>query len=285
MPRSDKHISCVFTWNNYPKDWAIQLRPYVTWYLGKPERGEKNGTPHIQGAAQFSEGKSLFQLGRLGKALGCAFKPARGDLQSQYDYIGKIETTDGDMVEWGTNPGDAWKPFKPTDWEEVWRFASEGDYMAIDPDIRFNKIDKIERIHNIALRKKARYEVEELGDGPWGLYVWGPSGLGKSTWVRKQNPSLFVKGDDVWWDGYEGEECVLFDDFDQEEYKSMGAKKLKTLVDRFPFPAKFRGFGQKLIRPRLMIFTSNYSPQYVFGAEWKNIERRFEVKEIKEKMF
>ena len=171
MPPATKHISWVLTWNNYPKEWQTQLQQHVTWYIGKPERGEKNGTPHIQGAVQLPEAKSVFQMGRLGKTLKCAFQPARGNLESQYEYIGKIETTDGVMVEWGTNPGDKWKAEHTVDWESIWKSAEDGDYDSIPADIRFNKIVQIERIHALGKTKRTRWIAEELDDGPWGLYV------------------------------------------------------------------------------------------------------------------
>lgn len=47
------------------------------------------------------------------------------------------------------------------------------------------------------------------------LLIVGPPGTGKSTWVRNNYPDAFWKqaGTHQWWDGYQGEETVVLDEF------------------------------------------------------------------------
>ena len=42
---------------------------------------------------------------------------------------------------------------------------------------------------------------------------YGDTGTGKSTHVRTKYPDAFIKSNDVWWDGYQGEETVIIEEF------------------------------------------------------------------------
>ena len=278
MPPAKKRTNYVLTWNNYPQDWCDVLKKHCKWFIAGVETAPTTGTAHIQGAILLNEERSKFQTQRtIGK---CYVTEPRGNVQSQVDYC----TKGGDFTEWGPRPSDLeWPVVVDMDWKSIRKAAEDGDWAAVPDEVACTRINSLVTLHNLS--KRAKWEVEDLGDGPWGVYVWGPPGVGKSYWVRQEYKDLMVRGGDAWWDGYTGQEYVLFDDFDREQYLKIGGQKIKTLVDRYPYPAKFRHRGEIMIRPKLIVFTSNYSPQYVFGEEWKNMERRFEVKEIKEKMF
>lgn len=55
-------------------------------------------------------------------------------------------------------------------------------------------------------------------------YHWGVSGAGKSHYVRTTYPEAFIKSNDIWWDGYDGEEVVIIEEFGP---KQIGAHHLK----------------------------------------------------------
>lgn len=44
-------------------------------------------------------------------------------------------------------------------------------------------------------------------------YHWGEPGTGKSRGVRTKYPDAFIKSNDIWWDGYQGEETVIIEEF------------------------------------------------------------------------
>lgn len=44
-------------------------------------------------------------------------------------------------------------------------------------------------------------------------YHWGATGLGKSRLVREKYPDAYIKGNNIWWDGYDGQPDVIIEEF------------------------------------------------------------------------
>ena len=59
-----------------------------------------------------------------------------------------------------------------------------------------------------SVMKKDKTDVNSL-DSEWH---WGPTGTGKSRTVRNKYPDAFIKSNDIWWDGYAGEETVIIEE-------------------------------------------------------------------------
>lgn len=119
-------------------------------------------------------------------------------------------------------------------------------------------------------------------------WIYGKTGIGKSRWVRDNYPSQFFnKPQNKWWDGYNGEQIVLLDDFDLRG-DCLG-HLLKIWADCYSFPAEIKG---GTIKPAYthFIITSQYRPGDIFcqgkdEEKWDKemqeaIERRFQIKTI-----
>lgn len=84
-----------------------------------------------------------------------------------------------------------------------------------------------------------------------------------------------------WWDGYDGERCVLIEDVDKSH--TFLGYFLKIWADHYPFPAECKG-SKTAIRPQRIIVTSNYAPDEIWTdlPTLEPIMRRFKVYELTE---
>jgi len=108
------------------------------------------------------------------------------------------------------------------------------------------------------------------------VYVyWGATGTGKTRKVHEENPNVWVHTDGPWFDGYQGEEAVLFDDFHGGVFK---LPYLLKLLDRYPMRVPIKG-GFVQWKPKRIYITSNLDPDtwfYNAHEEHKNaLKRRF----------
>lgn len=100
------------------------------------------------------------------------------------------------------------------------------------------------------------------------LYVlWGVPGSGKSHRAfsdAKQLGRVYFKPAGPWWDGYEGQESAIFEDFRGET----GLAMLLRLADRYPLRVPVKG-GFREFTSRRIYITSNLDT-----CDWFNTEAR-----------
>lgn len=103
------------------------------------------------------------------------------------------------------------------------------------------------------LYRPERTTVPEI----WTL--WGKTGTGKTrrVWEFADVEQLWVHPGDKWFDGYDGQPAVLFDDFDGSWFK---LSYLLKLLDRYPMPVPVKG-NHTWWRPKTIYITSNLNPQ------------------------
>lgn len=104
---------------------------------------------------------------------------------------------------------------------------------------------------------------------------YGVTGAGKSHAVRTKYPAAFIKSNNMWWDGYQGEPVVIIEDLGP---KIIAPDKMKLWADKYPFKAEVKG-AHMYIRPEKIVVTSNYRIGEIWEdpADYVAIIRRFEV--------
>lgn len=261
-------MSCnwCFTINNFnDEDFKIiENWPSKYTIYGK-ETGEE-GTPHLQGFTILSKNSRLSGMKKL--HVKAHWEAAKGNWQQNVDYCSK----QGDITEHGEKPMSNKRKgeVEKERWDNAKKMAKEGNIDNIDSDIYLRFYRTLKDIKKDHMVKPA--DADEIT----GIWIYGEPGCGKSRKAREDYPDAYDKMQNKWWDGYQGEDYVILDDFDSKEL----GHHLKIWADRYSFLAETKG-GAINIRPKKIIITSNYSPdseKFDWDDEMRGaIKRRFKI--------
>lgn len=112
----------------------------------------------------------------------------------------------------------------------------------------------------------------------------GPPNTGKSTYARQKLEEMFggfyVYNKTKWWDGYTGQKAVLIEELSPKSAEGQ-ADFYKVLLDLYPIRVEKKG-SSMVIRPQVIIITSNYFIAEVFPLDVKAMHSRVRVKEFTE---
>lgn len=212
----------------------------------------KDGEPHLHAYVEFDKRKrrqtDLFDIeGHHGNIEMC--KDVRGWMK----YITK---EDGDPFQWNF---DVKACLQKRSCRLTVKRAAAMKYEELRTAVRPDQLQKT--LAGIHLDRLMTAKVTDL-DGPCGIWLTGPAGVGKSHDVRQfcaeAGLGLYEKAHNKWWDGYDGEQVVLLDDAHVDD-RGWLARFLKLWADAYAFKAETKG-GMISIRPRHFVVTSNYGP-------------------------
>lgn len=117
---------------------------------------------------------------------------------------------------------------------------------------------------------------KDLEGPPQNEWHWGPPGVGKSYYVRHKYDTAYIKSNNVWWDGYNGEDVVIIEEMGPGQIR---AHHINQWADSYCFKADVKnGFIQ--IRPKKIVITSNFKIEECWEGNQDCIEavkRRFIV--------
>lgn len=236
----------VFTWNNPPTTeglWNPAKMKYLVYQL---ERGE-NGTPHLQGYCELHK-RMRFQSAK--RLLGDSVHLERrmGSGAQARDYAMKEDTRQ----------------------EGPWEF---GEFVDSFPGKRNDLVD----LFNLTKDGKRKLDIAEALPGPYMRYyravshlqglirpaqrersvylLIGPPGSGKTRYVRELHPDCYITPVDAkgfWFDGYEGHDVALIDDFSGQ----WPLKSLLRVLHEYPEQLPVKG-GFVWWNPSTIYITTN----------------------------
>lgn len=266
----------VFTINNWSDVditnlYKIEAR-YKCW---APEVGAK-GTPHIQGYIAFKDAKTRKAVSKLIPRAWLAARSPKSSPQNARNYIvgpyskdGKEKPFNKDAVEVGTIPKQGERN-DLKDFHDAIQAGKRGRSLSEDHLALRAKYPRLEQILINEDDKQRAIDMYERGERPEIHIRWGEPGVGKSKYVYDKHKASNIyelnlgdgSGGSVWWDGYDGEEVVLINDFDGE----LGWKYLLRLLDRYPFRLQVKGSHRWRLCKYIYI-TSNCSPDQWYRKE------------------
>lgn len=235
-----------------------QLSSDVVYLVFGREKGVQE-TPHLQGFISFGKRKSLAQVRRLVSSRA-HFEVARGSPKQAADYCKK----DDDFEEFGVIPRGQGER---TDLAACIKAIKEGKSLR---EIAEEHPSTVLR-YGSGVQRLRMFVRPERKSPPEIWTLWGKTGTGKTrrVWEFADVSQLWCHPGDRWFDGYDGQDAVLFDDFDGSWFK---LSYLLKLLDRYVFQVPVKG-GYTWWAPKTIYLTSNLNPTDWYGSAHEEHKR------------
>lgn len=255
--------SWVFTLANpHPAEyWNILPHgvKFITWQL---EQGGNTGLPHLQGVVQFVTNITLDQAKRRLNSNTIHMEPMRGTWDQAIAYANKEDTRVDGPWTLGERPAQG----KRKDLDTIRDKIKEGVSMLDIAEDHFGDFCRYGKaFNNYANMLKGE---RQMTDPLTVVVITGDPGLGKSfyanttliEWGLEQGyVGVYRKTPDTkWWDHYEGQQIILFDDFNGSWFPWTS---LLQILDVYPTKVEPKGLAAVPLQSRLMIMTSNREPE------------------------
>lgn len=243
----------VFTINNYTADDEQRLRDLATTesvvHLIFGRETGAQGTPHLQGFVSFATRVSFGPVkAKIGQT--AHVERAVGTPQQASTYCKKDE----DFEEFGVVPGGAGQR---TDLIIIRDKLKSGESLTNIADEHFGTYLRFER----SIKSLRSLWTEPRTWETINTVYYGATGVGKTRKVytiEANLENLYVHPGGPWFDGYDSQEAVLFDDFGGHEFK---LTYLLKLLDRYPMRVPVKGSFVQWV-PKRIYMTSNIEPMY-----------------------
>lgn len=280
-PRPDEEQALMgFIQALMTKTPASNEMPFTYLIFEKEHEGEGEGTPHLQGFFRlFAQKQRMWIQNHIPGFARAHLEVARGTDEQNRLYCSKEHKAH----EAGEYRQANYRSEKRGVWHDIAdmiesgatipeiRAEYPGQYMSHQAGITQWVVEVHEREHGS--------EAMDMDLQQKNIWVWGPSGTGKSRWAHRLPGTKYMKIPNRWWDGYNGQDVVIMEDLDPECCKNGLAHKIKLWADRYLFTAEVKG-GTRCITPSYkLVITSNYHPNDCFAnpEDLAAIMRRFTV--------
>lgn len=263
----------MFTSFSVEAKLAVYLK-YVSYAMWQLEKAPDTGRLHRQG---YIECDTTVSLNQLKKWLPDAhFETRRGAQSDAIKYCSKEDTRVEGPFEWGTKKEQGKRNDIGSCVESIKTGSGIRAVIEEHTAVFFKYPKAVDRVMRIFQPPMPRPK-------PQIRYLWGPPGTGKSRVAHAAHPNAFIGHDckEAWFDGYEDQDCIIFDDFAAE----FPLRFMLRLLDYNPLSLPVKG-GFVTVKAYKFIFTSNYPPHTLYQGDsaWmRRIEEFSDVVEFNER--
>jgi hypothetical protein len=234
-------------------DWEPQVTEVILWIKGQKEIGTQTEREHWQFVFYVVREMTLNQV-KLLFPITIHLELSRSPAANA--YVHKDDTAVPDSkFELGQLP---MRRNVKTDWDLVRRLAKNGEFDRIPSDVYIRYRPNLRAIHIESERPTIRNNMQVK-------VFWGHPGTGKThraiAEAEETGEPYFVKNSRTkWWDGYQGEPNVIFDEFSGD---AIDVDYCKRWWDKFPCLVEYKG-GSTILKATRFWITSNIHPDFWF---------------------
>lgn len=237
-----------------PADLAAVVYISHLWRRGWQEKR----TPHLQGYIMCKgavTGKTIKKMFPVRTHL----EVAKRSPQTNIIYCTKENTN---IVEVGERP----------------KQGKRRDIDDVKEALELDEPEPLKRVSEIARSMQAvrwgenwlKYHEKKRCDKPKVIWLWGPTGSGKTRWAREHYPDAWWSGKNLqWWEGYDGHATVVIDDFRPAhcEYS-----ELLRILDRYPYTLPVK-YGSRQLLAKVIVITSPLDPRTWYDGAREDVEQ------------
>lgn len=255
-----KYRGWFFTWNNPKhaddKQLILSKVPSKFKYVKfQYEKGEE-GTLHYQGFLWSQESCTASSIHKLFR--GISLQKAES-IKGSINYCGKNDTRVEGPWEKGTKPAQGRRTDILAAKASIDAGKSISELFDMHPEVCIKYTHGIKTAAALHSFKRERDWLTKC------FIYYGPPGTGKSQAADIEAKAygggtyyLNIEGGTggkVWWDGYNGEENVIIDEFQG----NMKLADFKKLIDRYPYKVPVKGGYVNMVAKQIW-FLSNHAP-------------------------
>lgn len=296
-----KNWTFTYNWNDQeerldPAPLIMRWKEQLDWngdkhgfaYIcGGKEKAPTTGQIHIQGYFELYTSHSLaFLKNNLSKT--AHFEQAKGNRKQNIEYCSKEKDLEHGIFYEENQLG----------WEmDKLKEKYDAKKLQFYKDCRLYSMIELEQMYPTAVFEKRARIMEWRMNMPIkndysgllkrkNFWIWGPTGVGKSRWVRQQGMTIYEKNLNKWWNGYDNQEIVVLEDFPIGEKARIMFDYIKIWSDRYTFVGELKNSHMRICPGQFkFIVTANHSIEETFSGipdeDIKAIKRRFNEVEIK----